>query len=80
MNLQERERLAQEVLDEVFGLGRSSRCSADPTVSDILVNTYKRVYVERKGILEMTSIQFRDDVAPDGHHRPDRFGDRPPRG
>jgi pilus assembly protein CpaF len=62
MNLQERERLAQEVLDEVFGLGPLEPLLADPTVSDILVNTHKRVYVERKGILEMTSVQFRDDV------------------
>ncbi len=62
MNLQERERLATEVLDEVFGLGPLEPLLADPTVSDILVNTHKRVYVERKGILEMTSIQFRDDI------------------
>src|SRR6202047_3833139 len=62
MNLQERERLAQEVLDEVFGLGPLEALLADPTISDILVNTHKRVYVERKGILEMTSVQFRDDV------------------
>ncbi len=62
MNLQERERLAQEVLDEVFGLGPLEPLLADPTVSDILVNTYKRVYVERRGMLEMTGIQFRDDV------------------
>src|SRR6476646_5691795 len=62
MNLQERERLAQEVLDEVFGLGPLEPLLADPTVSDILVNTYRRVYVERKGILEPTSVQFRDDA------------------
>jgi pilus assembly protein CpaF len=62
MNLQERERLAQEVLDEVFGLGPLEPLLADPTISDILVNTHKRVYVERKGILEMTSVQFRDDI------------------
>src|ERR1700688_2652302 len=62
MNLQERERLAQEVLDEVFGLGPLEPLLADPTVSDILVNTYKRVYVERKGMLEQTAIQFRDDA------------------
>ncbi|MGA7061277.1 MAG: CpaF family protein, partial [Candidatus Acidiferrales bacterium] len=53
---------AQEVLDEVFGLGPLESLLADPTVSDILVNTYKRVYVERKGMLEQTSIQFRDDA------------------
>src|SRR6201984_808190 len=62
MNLQERERLVQEVLDEVFGLGPLEPLLADPTVSDILVNTHKHVYVERKGMLEATSIQFRDDV------------------
>jgi len=62
MNLQERERLAQEVLDEVFGLGPLEPLLADPTITDILVNTYKRVYIERKGILDQTSIQFRDDA------------------
>src|SRR5271167_2001971 len=62
MNLQERERLAQEVLDEVFGLGPLEPLLNDPTVSDILVNTYRRVYVERNGILEPTSVQFRDDA------------------
>jgi pilus assembly protein CpaF len=62
MNLQERERLAQEVLDEVFGLGPLEPLLADPTISDILVNTHKHVYIERKGMLEATSVQFRDDV------------------
>ena len=62
MNLQERERVVQEVLDEVFGLGPLEPLLADATVNDILVNTYKRVYVERKGLLELTPIQFRDDV------------------
>ena len=56
MNLQERERLAQEVLDEVFGLGPLEPLLNDPTVSDILVNTYKHVYVERNGLLEATSV------------------------
>lgn len=62
MNLQERERVVQEVLDEVFGLGPLEPLLTDPSVNDILVNTYKRVYVERKGLLEMTPVQFRDDV------------------
>lgn len=62
LNLQERERVVQEVLDEVFGLGPLEPLLADPTVSDILVNTHKRVYVERKGLLELTPIHFRDDV------------------
>ena len=62
MSLQERERLSQEVLDEVFGLGPLEPLLADPTISDILVNTYKHVYIERRGILEATGIQFRDDA------------------
>src|SRR5258708_40174369 len=62
MSMQERERLAKEVLDEVFGLGPLEPLLADPTVSDILVNTHKNVYVERKGKLEQTNIRFRDDA------------------
>jgi pilus assembly protein CpaF len=62
MNLQERERLVQEVLDEVFGLGPLEPLLADPTVADILVNTYKHVYIERRGMLERTAVQFRDDA------------------
>ena len=62
MNLQERERLAQEVLDEVFGLGPLEPLLADPTISDILVNGHRKVYIERRGILEQTGVQFRDDA------------------
>ena len=62
MTFQERERLSQEVLDEVFGLGPLESLLGDQTISDILVNTYKQVYVERRGILERTAIEFRDDT------------------
>jgi pilus assembly protein CpaF len=62
MNLQERERLVQEVLNEVFGLGPLEPLLADETVADILVNTYKNVYIERRGVLERVPIQFRDDA------------------
>jgi pilus assembly protein CpaF len=57
----ERDRLAQEVVDEVFGLGPLEPLLKDETISDILVNTYKHVYIERRGILEKTSITFNDD-------------------
>src|SRR3984885_785698 len=57
----ERDRLVQEVLDEVFGLGPLESLLQDPTVNDILVNTYQSVYVERRGILEKTTIVFQDD-------------------
>ena len=62
MTFEERERLSSEVLDEVFGLGPLEPLLNDPSVSDILVNTYKRVYVERHGILEETPVKFRDDA------------------
>jgi pilus assembly protein CpaF len=62
MTLQEREKLSREVLHEVFGLGPIEPLLSDPTINDILVNTYKQVYVERNGLLELTNIQFRDDA------------------
>lgn len=57
----ERERLGKEVMDEVFGLGPLEPLLQDPTVNDILVNTCDTVYVERRGILEKTTIVFKDD-------------------
>jgi len=62
MTLSERERLTQEVLDEVFGLGPLEPLLKDPTISDILVNSHKSVYIERNGLLEHTGIQFRDET------------------
>jgi pilus assembly protein CpaF len=61
MTLQERERLSQEVLNEVFGLGPLEPLLTDPSISDILVNAHRQVYIERNGILEPTPIQFRDN-------------------
>ena len=58
----ERERLALEVLDEVFGLGPLEPVLQDPTVSDILVNGPRQVYIERGGILEESSIMFKDNA------------------
>jgi len=58
----ERERLALEVLDEVFGLGPLEPLLQDPSINDILVNGAKEVYVERQGILEETSIMFKDNA------------------
>lgn len=58
----ETERLSLEILEEVFGLGPLEPLLQDPSVSDILVNGAKLVYVERAGILEETKIVFRDDA------------------
>ena len=57
----ERDRLTQEVLDEVFGLGPLEQLLKDDTISDILVNTASAVYVERRGVLSKTSVTFRDN-------------------
>jgi len=58
----EKERLSLEVLDEVFGLGPLEPLLQDPTISDILVNGAKEVYVERAGMLEETKIMFKDNA------------------
>jgi pilus assembly protein CpaF len=57
----ERDRLAQEVVDEVFGLGPLEPLLKDDTISDILVNTCNSIYVERRGILEKTNLTFQDN-------------------
>src|SRR5687767_4301111 len=58
----EKQQISDEVLDEVFGLGPLEPLLQDPTISDILVNGHRQVYVERKGQLELTSVTFRDDA------------------
>src|SRR5271156_1184672 len=57
----EKQQISDEVLDEVFGLGPLEPLLQDPGISDILVNTYKQVYIEKRGLLELTSVTFRDD-------------------
>src|SRR5262249_56970955 len=47
--------------EEVCGLGTLEQLLQDAGISDILVNTYKQVYIERRGLLELTSVTFRDD-------------------
>ena len=59
--MSERESFFADVIDEVFGLGPLEPLLRDPTVSDILVNTYKNVYVERQGKLERLPTTFQDD-------------------
>ena len=61
LNRNERERLIDEVLDETFGLGPLEILLKDPTISDILINGPKNVYVERRGKMEKTSVTFRDN-------------------
>jgi pilus assembly protein CpaF len=62
LNLSEREKLFSEIQDEVMGLGPLEPFLQDPSVSDILVNTYRHIYVERFGKLEPTEARFKDDT------------------
>jgi pilus assembly protein CpaF len=61
MSLLERETLVTDVLNELFGLGPLEALLRDPSVSDILVNRYNQIFVEREGKLEETDIVFKDD-------------------
>lgn len=57
----DRNRLMDELMDEIFGFGPLELLLKDPTINDILVNDAKTVYVERRGKLELTNLQFADD-------------------
>jgi pilus assembly protein CpaF len=61
LSFAERERLAREILDEIFGLGPLEQLLKDGNVSDILVNRFDRVYVEKAGKLELTNLSFKDN-------------------
>jgi len=57
----DRDRLVNDVQHELFGLGPLEPLLADPTVCDILVNSHGKIYVERRGKLEVTDVAFKDD-------------------
>jgi len=61
LSFAERERLSREILDEIFGLGPLEPLLKDHTISDILVNRYDKVYIERSGKLELTGLSFKDN-------------------
>lgn len=62
LNMYERDRLYKEIQDEVLGLGPLEPFMQDPTVSDILVNTYRNIYLERFGKLVRTEARFKNDT------------------
>lgn len=61
LNLSEKKKIVKEIQDEVLGLGPLEPLLEDPSISDILVNGYNHVYVERFGKLEPTEVRFKDD-------------------
>lgn len=62
LNFEEREGILREIQDEVLGLGPLEPFLKDSTISDILVNTYDQIYVERFGKLEFTKVRFKDEA------------------
>src|ERR1700740_1011429 len=62
LSFAERERLSREILDEIFGLGPLEQLLKDTNVSDILVNRFDKVYVEKAGKLELTPLSFKDNT------------------
>jgi pilus assembly protein CpaF len=61
LSSQDQERLMDEVMDETFGLGPLETLLKDPTITDILINRFDKVYVERRGRLERVDVRFRDN-------------------
>ena len=62
MTTAEQNKIVEEVLDEVLGLGPLEPLLKEPTISDILVNGYNKVYVERQGKLSLTPVRFKDNA------------------
>ena len=62
MTVAERERLIEEVLDEVFGLGPLEPLLKDPAISDIMVNGFDNIYIERGGRMVETNVRFKDQA------------------
>ena len=62
LNITERQRLAQEILDETFGLGPLETLLKDPKISDILINGPQQVYIEKSGRLVLTEVKFKDNA------------------
>jgi pilus assembly protein CpaF len=62
LNQRELVAFTEEILDEMTGLGPIEPLLKDPTVNDILINTHASVYVERAGVLEPTSVRFKDEA------------------
>ncbi|MCK6485125.1 MAG: CpaF family protein [Phycisphaerae bacterium] len=61
LNINERQQLIEEILNETFGLGPLETLLGDPHISDILINGPRQVYVERRGKLELTPVRFKDN-------------------
>jgi len=61
VSMAEREQILSDILDEVFGLGPLEPLLRDPNINDILVNTFKQVYIERAGVLTKVPTTFQDD-------------------
>ncbi|MER8402274.1 CpaF family protein [Mesorhizobium sp. M0306] len=62
LNARELDQLTSDTADEMLGLGPIEPLLKDDSISDILINTHKRVFIERRGVIEETAIRFRDEA------------------
>ena len=62
ISVPEQEKITQDILNDMFGLGPIEPLMDDPEITDIMVNGHKRVFIERKGRIELTAIAFRDNA------------------
>ena len=79
LNQRELQAFVEDLVDEMIGFGPIEPLLKDPTITDILINTHKKCFVERFGKLQETTVHFKDEAAPASHHPQDRSGGRAPR-
>ena len=79
LNVAEQRQLVTLLLDDMLGLGPIEPLLGDESITDIMVNGPKQVYVERKGKLELTDVTFRDNAHVMSDRDAHRHRDRPPR-
>ncbi len=74
----ERRRLFEQIVAEILGLGPLEPLLADETITEIMVNGAKNIYIERRGKITPRAGHLRERRPPDAHHRPHRRAARPP--
>ena len=75
---EERRQIVREITDDILGYGPLEPLLRDDSVTEVMVNDFDRIYVEREGKLERSDDDVRRRRAPAAHHRQDRLAGRPP--
>ena len=79
LNARELDQLTSDTADEMLGLGPIEPLLKDDSITDILINTHKRVFIERRGVIEETGDPLPRRGASAARHQQDRLGHRPAR-